>query len=750
MKINQIGLLLVTVASAVLFCQRATATTYLVDEFQYNATGRLGDPSTGGSYVPPWKAASGTITITNGSHSLDGTGLGLVESYGDKVDCLGLTNGAVGGAGVQNGCYNLWATNLMINPQLSNDVYTSFLYQFKNGYDLTNGNVIAQMNYVAGGIQSASGATAYWQLIGRWTGSHIQLGIAKNIYNTTGLPAGANAGVTNWDATLISPGQTFFVVVRLQLDDTNMTGVGGTYYTNIEDDLWIDPPPVTFGTNEANVPTPDVISPVGDGTAASSANGPGRLFICDTYAVAFLDELRIASTWAEVTPPVGQCIGAHVITDPANVTQSAEIPAILSCSFIGTGATNQWQISQNSGATWSNIPGALQSTYITPNLQLPGDNLNEYRCVVGVPCNNSSDTSSVTTVTLTSTTPTSPGVIMNDPFTGQGFNYPVTPVNSVWFGLLDASGNAYFSDYPGPGATATTITNSSTLYVGYFVQSNTPPVDLAIGSEIKVTFPFTPQDFSQFTGNGPLNFGLYDYYDLGTPITASSTALTGSAGQGYGVMGYMLELDFGTNFVDSTPLSLYVRSSLLSTALASSTGDYFSMQSGPVGGVNTNVPSFQDGVSNTLVFTVTRTGTNTCSVTVTITNTVGLNVSFTSIDTNGLGYHRFDSFAMRPNSGVTTAGSFFIPSFKVEVIGGVSVVPTSITITNISRLGGTNNIFLGWQASPSGGTYGYSVLSTTNLAGPWATNASGLTGNTYTDNATITNNINLFYRVRSP
>jgi hypothetical protein len=137
-------------------------------------------------------------------------------------------------------------------------------------------------------------------------------------------------------------------------------------------------------------------------------------------------------------------------------------------------------------------------------------------------------------------------------------------------------------------------------------------------------------------------------------------------------------------------------------------------------------------------------------VTVTITNTVGLNVSFTSIDTNGLGYHRFDSFAMRPNSGVTTAGSFFIPSFKVEVIGGVSVVPTSITITNISRLGGTNNIFLGWQASPSGGTYGYSVLSTTNLAGPWATNASGLTGNTYTDNATITNNINLFYRVRSP
>ncbi len=37
------------------------------------------------------------------------------------------------------------------------------------------------------------------------------------------------------------------------------------------------------------------------------------------------------------------------------------------------------------------------------------------------------------------------------------------------------------------------------------------PVDLAIGSAIQVTFPFTPNDFSQFTGNGPLRFGLYDY-----------------------------------------------------------------------------------------------------------------------------------------------------------------------------------------------------------------------------------------------
>ena len=128
------------------------------------------------------------------------------------------------------------------------------------------------------------------------------------------------------------------------------------------------------------------------------------------------------------------------------------------------------------------------------------------------------------------------------------------------------------------------------------------------------------------------------------------------------------------------------------------------MQGGPIGGVNTNVPSFQNGVNNTLIFTVTRTATDTCSVTATITNAAGMNISFTSVDNaNSLGWHRFDSFALRPNSGVSSCANFFIPSFKVEVIGGIPVVPASINVTNISR--STNDITIGWQAGPAGGTY---------------------------------------------
>ncbi len=263
MKTNPIRLLFAALAAAVLlFCQSVGATSYLNETFNYPSSGRLGDANSGGAQTYPalWNAAQNTITYTNGSGSLIGTNLGLVESYGDKVNLLGRTNGAVNGvvslspASPQNGCYNYWnQVKPLLSPSVTTNLYTSFLYQFKNGYDLTNGNVLCQMDDVAGGIQSSSGQRSMWQLIGRWTGSQIQLGIAKCIYNTVAAePApGANVGITNWDSTLISPGQTFFVVVRMQLNATNVTGVGGNFQTNIEDDLWIDPAPASFGAAES-------------------------------------------------------------------------------------------------------------------------------------------------------------------------------------------------------------------------------------------------------------------------------------------------------------------------------------------------------------------------------------------------------------------------------------------------------------------------------------------------------------------
>ena len=97
MKTNPIRLLFAAVAATALYCQSAGATTYLIEQFNYASSGRLGDANSGGAQTYPalWNGTQNTTTYTNGSGSLIGTNLGLVASSGDKVNLLGLTNGAV-------------------------------------------------------------------------------------------------------------------------------------------------------------------------------------------------------------------------------------------------------------------------------------------------------------------------------------------------------------------------------------------------------------------------------------------------------------------------------------------------------------------------------------------------------------------------------------------------------------------------------------------------------------------------------
>src|SRR5271155_5484413 len=99
MKNKQIIVLLVSLMTGVLLSQTAKGITYLTEEFVNYATGQLGAAGTGGGgTIPGWNTPTPQITITNGDHSLDGTALGLVSSFGDKVSItssnLALANGS--------------------------------------------------------------------------------------------------------------------------------------------------------------------------------------------------------------------------------------------------------------------------------------------------------------------------------------------------------------------------------------------------------------------------------------------------------------------------------------------------------------------------------------------------------------------------------------------------------------------------------------------------------------------------------
>ncbi|HWD18777.1 MAG TPA: hypothetical protein VHB20_05815 [Verrucomicrobiae bacterium] len=700
------------ILAAVSLAQAASAVLITSDQFVNYATGQLGASGSGGTgNVPGWFNNQAQIYVTNGSHSLNGTDLGLVSSAGDMVSIFAPSNAALGS-------YNKFVpTGALVQANPTN-VYYSFLYRFNLATDVpATGIKISEVNRQNSGFNTG----IHWELQARSVGGQVQLGIDK--------PGGT---VTNYATNLLSAGQTAFIVIRQQI----ITGTA-----NDIDDLWVDPPLNSFGVSESNVPP--VSATTSNGTEDPSTTGAGRFWIGAQGQNANFDELRIASTWAEATPAAGQCLNAAISSDPTNITQSAEINASFSVGGLGTSPTYQWQLSQNNGVTWTDIPGAVFANYTSPNLQLATDNGNKYRAIVSVGCNGTSATSAVATVTLTAPTPTPVGLVMDDFFLdGLRNNPPVTTNNSMWFTANSAT--LYCNPTPPPGYLfGTPISGGSSLWWGNFVDETTTnlPVDLAVGTGIKVTLPFTANGFSAFTNNASLRFGLFDYADGGTLLTEDSAAAGGSTGNGNNVRGYALSVDWGMVFNSSSPLSLLARNGLGDVNLMGTTGDYVSLGSGPSGGGYSNSPAFQAGVPYTLTFTVARTGLNTVTVGSSISGG-GTNFAFSATDTN-YAYHRFDAFAIRPNSLETSADSFTFPEFKVEVYQASVQAPTfSITAVTMPT---PTSVALTWN-SLSG--VSYAVESTTALGTAWSTNTvvqATASTTSYTDaNAT---NAQQFYRV---
>jgi len=301
----------------------------------------------------------------------------------------------------------------------------------------------------------------------------------------------------------------------------------------------------------------------------------------------------------------------------------------------------------------------------------------------------------VASVTLTAPVVTGTNVIMDDMFSdGLRDDPPITSINSVWRTATSANLNAFPTAGGSPGLYAVPITASASLWLGYFVNdaSNSLPVHLSVGEGIRVTLPFMPLSANSFGGtNSGLRFGLFDYADGGTFVTADGSTAGGSAGNGVGVRGYMLNMDYGTKFSTTTPLQLLGRNALTDINLMGSTSDYMSFGSGPANStVTTNTTAFVPGTQYLLVLTAQRTAVNTVVLTANVTGGV-TNLTWSITDTN-LAYHRFDAFGIRDNSLETTADQFDFSEFKVEVIG--STTPPAIPVA--ASISG-NNIIITWS-----------------------------------------------------
>jgi hypothetical protein len=623
----------------------------------------------------------GTGSPTNaGGAELTYTGLGVTAgSVGLWLSPVVTTGNRTRGA-------LLVTTTTNADPAITNTVYCSMLVDVQAA-PTTGSRLFAQLSALTTGTASAN-------CLGLWLDTSSNVLISKN--SSTVMVANDNGA--------LSPG-THLIVARYNFISA----------ANNDDvvDLWVDPPSSSFEAAESSVPTPNASTTTGGNDLASISSfyiyHPSSGFIPCSL---FVDEIRVATNWAQVTPTTLGCASASISTQPTNRTVVEGVSAGFLTIAAGASPTYQWQVSTDSGANWNNATagsGINSPTYTTPS-PIMTDSGNRYRCVVRVSCDNSSVTSSVATLTVSAPVATPTGVLVDDVFNDSDHqNAPVSTSNSVWFasaiGSLDASSGTSMYGFP---ASATSL-----LWLGYFTGQTNVPVHLDVWRMLKATLVFTPTGVASGTNNG-IRIGLYDYADGGGwRPSMDGTLGGGSGGNAQNVRGYMLGQNFDTTFADDHPQTLYVRNGLTSANLMGTTSDYASLGSGPAGFSFIGAPGFASGTPYTLELTVTRNGPRTARVTANITGG-GTNWMTTAVD-NTYGYHRFDAIGLRPNNLETTAESFNFTEFKVEVL---DVTPTPIPLH--IQLAGTN-VVVTWT-NPANSQFG--LQSAAAAAGPYATVAN--------------------------
>lgn len=570
-------------------------------------------------------------------------------------------------------------------------VYGSMLIEVQQAPSLADPNNASGAGRLFAKFDSASSGTGGTAMSGIWLTDSNTLAISKSSNAAWG--AGSDAP--------LSAG-THLIVLRY------------TFNAGADDDtvdLWIDPSAASFNVPELNVPAPNLSLATGVDVPSLSS-----FYIYhignEVVASMFLDEIRLANTWADVTSTQALCTAASIATQPTSKTVNEGIAADYSVIAGGSNPTFQWQISTNGGTSWSNVSTGLGGTtqgYQTPPTSLT-DTGKKYRVIANVSCGGgSSVTSAPVDLTVVAALASTNGVIMDDVFADfQYNNIPIDASNSVWLqsvsGSLDAS-------------TATLIATSqagSANWIGYFTDDSTTnlPVHLAVGKALKATLVFKGNNIT--ANNGNFRIGLFDYADGGTRPTIDGATVANS---GTGVRGYLVALNYGQTF-SANPFSLYARNSLVPD-LMGTTGNYLGLGGGPAG--YTGAPAFQNGVVYTNVLTVTRTAASSVTFSMSVSGG-GTNWTYSQTDTT-YAYPRFDAIGIRSASAALAADSFEISRLLVEV---VSAAPAPEPL-NISATGG--NVTLTWsnpaftlQAAPNAtGTY-------TNVPGatsPYSVTASG-------------------------
>ncbi|MDW8310464.1 MAG: hypothetical protein RMK20_13905, partial [Verrucomicrobiales bacterium] len=233
-------------------------------------------------------------------------------------------------------------------------VYASFLLQPKTTPSSTR--LIAYLR-----SDSSSGTPS----AGVFINTARQLQVSRNSTSSLSSPTAA-----------LDLDTTYFIVLRYKWNPGS---------NDDEVALWLNPAP---GGSE---PAPTISTTSGGGDVSQLISFFVSVPSTSTASTNWLDEIRVGTNWAQVTPAAG-CTSASITTAPTNQTAYVGQTVTFHVVAAGTTLTNQWELSTDNGSTWSAIPGATASSYTTPALTL-ADNGNQYRVIVGAACDGITVTS---------------------------------------------------------------------------------------------------------------------------------------------------------------------------------------------------------------------------------------------------------------------------------------------------------------------------------------------------------------------
>jgi pectate lyase len=457
-----------------------------VDHFSYDP-GNLGSVGSGGG----WNVSLSQVTVSSGG--LDGSVVGLADSSGNKVTTTTTSN-------TGTGSFNQFSSGLN-----SGSVYHSFLLRVNSTSGLTSGGQV-----ITGLLRNGSASSYYQDVWLRLNGSNVEIGLSKL------------RGTVTWYGSALTVGNVYLIVTKYQF-------VSGSSNDIVA--MWVNP---TTGDTE---PTPDIT--FSTGSDGNTSTGIGRIFIYGGVN-ADLDEMRVGTAWADVTPSSGEpppptstnlvITAINVLSGglndgdvelrgtggPANGSYEVETSSDVSIPYTNwiPSGIHQFDSQGNFACTNGVTPGTLQRFFI---VRVGGTNNLPPSPPVIVSQPQDRTNSAGTTATFTV------GVSGSPPFNYQWFLNSLTPLSAGTNATLTLA-NVQTSDSGGYSVLVSNSAGSITSATAQLLVTNvfSAPVIITQPQSHAVTVGNNTSFGVTATGTQPLFYQWY--FNTNTPLADATNA----------------------------------------------------------------------------------------------------------------------------------------------------------------------------------------------------------------------------------